>query len=316
MRRTSASASFAPTARANSSPAAPVTHVPLRIARPFAAARAASWRSSSRPMPRRRSAGCTTGPTERPVPVLQVRQVHPVVPGDPRVVVDATQTSPGCCRTPRAGTRPNVPADMGGSTGSSALRRAVHLVTGPCGGPRQRDPTVRCASSSQPPPRPGDPVYLPKNQLLGDILPMSAGYEANILDLRSRRAPPRYAERPGHLAPKGRTCSSSSGACASSTGRSGGACSSAAAAAVTASTGTGRPPVRHDLLYPADPAGQDRRARAVPDLQDQVRHRGAEAADHGRHAGGAGRGDARGRRRSSGPATRAARWPVAAPWTR
>ena len=63
-RLTSSSPSFAPSAWANAAPAEPFTTTPLSTDRPFAAARAASWRSMARPKPRRRTAGWTTGPME------------------------------------------------------------------------------------------------------------------------------------------------------------------------------------------------------------------------------------------------------------
>ena len=48
-RLTSTSPGVAPAAAANASPADPVTTCPLSTDRPFAAARAASWRSRARP---------------------------------------------------------------------------------------------------------------------------------------------------------------------------------------------------------------------------------------------------------------------------
>ena len=77
-----------------------------------------------------------------------------------------------------------------------------------------------------------------------------------------------------------------------------------------------RPPVHHGLLYPADPAGQDGRARAVPDLQDQVRRRSTQAAHHGRYAARALRRDARPGRRHAPRRRPATRWPAAARSTR
>ena len=69
--------------------------------------------------------------------------------------------------------------------------------------------------------------------------------------------------------------------------------SSAVAAAAIARTGTGLPALHHRVLHPPDPADQDRRARPVPEMQDQVRDRGAQAADHRRAAALARRRDAR-----------------------
>jgi len=79
-RRASTSPAVAPTAIANAAPAESCTATLPGTVRPFAAARSAACRTSWRPMPVRRAAGCTTG-MRNAFLVLQVRQVQPV-PGE------------------------------------------------------------------------------------------------------------------------------------------------------------------------------------------------------------------------------------------